>query len=381
MDLIDAVIAERRASGDPLEVVRTAGYRAAIVGGGFMGEVHARAVRASGGTVVAVAGRDADSGRRAAARLGVGRHHDDIDALVADDDVEVVHVCTPNSSHHAIALAAIEAGKHVVCEKPLATTAADAAELREAAERAGRVGTVPFVYRFHPMVREARERVRAGGLGRLVLVHGSYLQDWLARADDDNWRVDATTGGASRAFADIGSHWCDLMEFVTGQRIESVSAQVCTVTPRRGDRDVLTEDLVTLQLRTDAGVCGATVVSQVSPGRKNRLWLEVSGTDGTLAFDQEDPERLWHGRRGASELLVRDDEVMAPAAARYNRVPAGHPQGYQDCFNAFVEDTAAAVRGETPDGLPTFADGARSAAVVDAVLQAARGSSWVTVPA
>jgi predicted dehydrogenase len=360
---------------------RAADYCAGIIGTGFMGRVHARAVLVAGGRVTGVAASSPARAERAAADLPGSRPFETAAALVDSPDVDVVHVCTPNHLHHALALRALEAGKHVVCEKPLATSAADAAELAERAAALGLVGTVPFVYRFHPMVREARELVRSGGLGRVTLAHGSYLQDWLTGPQDDDWRVDPSLGGPSRAFGDIGSHWCDLLEFVTGERITAVSAHLATVNGTRGERrQVRTEDVVTLQLQTTGGAVGACVVSQVSPGRKNRLMLEVSGTEGTLTFDQERPEELWHGRRDASRLVLRDPGTLSPAAARYARLPAGHAQGYQDCFDAFVADTALAVRGEAPDGLPTFADGARAALLAETVLASSASGCWTPVP-
>jgi predicted dehydrogenase len=231
------------------------------------------------------------------------------------------------------------------------------------------------------MVREMRARVAAGQPGIISTVHGSYLQDWLADAADDNWRVDDQAGGPSRAFADIGSHWCDLTEFVTGDRIILVSALTRTIRADRGGRAVRTEDLATAHFRTASGVLGTLVVSQVASGRKNRLFLEVSGTDASLAFDQEDPDRLWLGRRDESRLLVRDPATLSPPAARVNSLPPGHAQGYQDAFDTFVADSYAAARGEEPDGLPVFADGARSACVVDAVLaSAAADGAWTDVP-
>ncbi len=367
-----------------------ASYRAGIVGVGFMGGVHARAVRTAGGTVSLVAASDVETARDAAGPLGARGVAGSVEELLDSPDVDVVHVCTPNHLHVPIARAALAAGKHVVCEKPLAVDAEGAAELAGLAAQAraadGRVAVVPFAYRFHPMVREARERVRRGDVGTLTLVHGSYLQDWLLRASDDNWRVDPALGGASRAFGDIGSHLCDLLEFTTGHRIVRLSARSATVNPRRHgvdgvERTVTTEDAVTLQYETDGGALGAAVVSQVSPGRKNRLHLEISGTESTLTFDQEQPERLWEGRRDASRLLVRDPETLSPAAARYSRVPAGHPQGYQECFDALVADTAAAIHGAAPDGLPTFDDGLRAARLVAAVGASDRTRSWVEVPA
>ncbi len=346
-----------------------------------MGGVHARAVRVNGGEVVGVVASSENRSAQAADELHATRLFSDVDELLACDDVDVIHVCTPNYLHHELTMRALAAGKHVVCEKPLATTPQDAAQMREAAAAAGRVGAVPFVYRFHPMVREAREMVRRGELGRVVLAHGSYLQDWLSGPEDDNWRVDARLGGATRAFGDIGSHWCDLLEFVTGDRITAVSATSATVNAERGTgrSTVDTEDLVVLQLETETGVVGTATISQVSPGRKNRLFLEVSGASSTIAFDQEESEKLWHGARDGSRLLVRDPDTLSAPAAQYARVPAGHPQGYQECFSNFVADTARAIAGETVDGLPTFDDGLRATLLADAVVRSAASRTWVEV--
>jgi predicted dehydrogenase len=344
-----------------------------------MGDVHSRAIRATRGSLVGVVGSSSERTAAAVAQFAPERAVADLDELVTADDINVIHICTPNHLHEPQALAALKAGKHVVCEKPLATSAEVAAELVAAAAGHGRVATVPFVYRFHPMVREARERVRRGDLGHLHLAHGSYLQDWLLLPSDDNWRVDPRVGGPSRAFGDIGSHWCDLLEFVTGDRVARVSAQASRINPERGGRAVTTEDIVTFQFVTTSGIVGTSVISQVSPGRKNRLLLEVSGSGGTVAFDQEQPELLWNGKREESALLVRDPDTLSAPAARYARVPAGHAQGYQDCFNAFVADTAAAIAGEEPDGLPTFADGLRAARIAEAVLASVQAHAWVEV--
>jgi predicted dehydrogenase len=354
--------------------------RIGIVGGGFMGRVHAHAARVAGARIVGAIGSSPDRAGAAAAATGAESGYASLDDLLAQD-LDVLHVCTPNAQHLPVTTAALAAGKHVVCEKPLATSAADADRLVQAARDAGKAGTVPFVYRYHPMVREMRARVATGRPGIISTVHGSYLQDWLADAADDNWRVDDEAGGPSRAFADIGSHWCDLTEFVTGDRIARVSALTRTIRDERCGRAVRTEDLATAHFRTASGVLGTLVVSQVAAGRKNRLYLEVSGTDASLAFDQEDPDRLWLGRRDESRLLVRDPATLSPPAARVNSLPPGHAQGYQDAFNSFVADSYAAARGDDPDGLPLFTDGARSARVVDAVLaSAAADGAWTDVP-
>lgn len=350
--------------------------RAGIVGTGFMGTVHARSVARAGGVVSRVVGSTPDSSRAAAGRLRVPVTAD-LSTLLAADDVDVVHVCTPNATHAPIVRAAIAAGKHVVCEKPLAVDPDEARDLAEAAAAAGVVATVPFVYRFYPTVREARARVADGRAGAVRLLHGSYLQDWLADETDDDWRVRADVGGPSRTFADIGVHWCDLAEFVTGHRIVALCARTVVTVPERGGRTVDTEDAAVLMFATDRGATGSLTVSQVSPGRKNRLLLEVDGATESLVFDQENPESLWIGGRAATQILLRGSE--SAAAAGYSALPAGHPQGYADCFAAFVADTYAAVGGSAPDGLPTFADGLRAARLTRAVLDSSDKSSWVEV--
>lgn len=359
------------------------GLRAGIVGLGFIGEVHARAVRYSGATLAAVADSTAERSASAATRLGAERGSS-ASELIESDDIDVVHICTPNHLHAELAAAAIAAGKHVVCEKPLATSADDARALQSAAARRGVVAAVPFVYRYYPMVRDARARVAAGETGAVRLIHGSYLQDWLSNPDDHNWRVDSTLGGPSRTFADIGVHWCDLVEFTSGHRITRLAAQTLTAFPHRrtqaGSREVATEDAAALLFETDQGAIGSVVASQITPGRKNRLWFSLDGADSSLAFDQEIPESLWIGQQSANQVVVRGSARMEPSAARYSVLPAGHPQGYQDCFNAFVRDVHYSIAGETVDGLPTFADGHRAAEITEAVIEAARTGAWVVVP-
>ncbi|OKI16294.1 oxidoreductase [Saccharothrix sp. CB00851] len=346
-----------------------------------MGRVHAEAARRAGAEVVAAVAGTATGAADAAKAVGAERGYADLDALLAEAGADVVHVCTPNVRHAEAVDAALAAGAHVICEKPLATGVEDATALAGAAQAAGRVAAVPFVYRLHPMVRELRARLAAGQAGVVSTVSGGYLQDWLSRPTDDDWRVDPAVGGPSRAFADIGSHWCDLVEFVTGDRIHRLSAQTVAVQPRPRSWATPTEDAAVVQFTTGSGVLGTMVVSQVAAGRKNRLHLEVSGTEASFAFDQEDPERLWVGGRGGNQVLLRDPEALSPSAARYARLPAGHAQGYQDCFDAFVADTYRAVLGEDlPDGLPTFADGLRAVRVTDAVLtSAASAGAWIEV--
>jgi predicted dehydrogenase len=388
-----AVDAERRS-----ERPKTAGeLRAGFIGAGFIARVHARSARLAGAQIVGVAASSPERATAARDELGAERSFASGEELIASDSVDVVHVCAPNHLHLPLARAALEAGKHLVCEKPLALDSDAAADLVAAAERSGRVATVPFAYRYYPTVREARARVRAGATGEVRLLHGGYLQDWLLAADDDNWRVDAELGGASRAFADIGSHWCDLIEFVSGQRIASLTARVAIAHPERtrstthsferggadgAKRAVETEDIATVLFETDAGIAGSVVVSQVSAGRKNRLWFEVSGTKQALGFDQEQPESLWVGTRDGSIAVPRDFDTLAPEAARYVTLPGGHPQGFHDCFEAFVAETySAIVDGNLPEGLPLLEDGRRAVQITEAVLESSRSRSWTEVPA
>jgi len=365
-----------------MDVIRTsARVGAGFVGGGFMAAVHSRAARAARAELRAASSSTAQRGRAAAELLGIETPYADLAELLADPGVDVVHICSPNATHAEFALAALDAGKHVVCEKPLATTVADAELLAARAAERGLVATVPFVYRYHPMVREARDRVARGETGRLLTFTGSYLQDWLLDGADDNWRVDASLGGPSRAFADIGSHLCDLVEFVTGDRIARLVATSRTVFQERAEhRDIDTEDAVALVVETRSGAIGTLTVSQVAPGRKNRLAIELAGARESLGFDQEQPETLWVGRREGDLVLRRDPATLSPAAARLSIVPAGHPMGYQDAFTAFVDDTYALMRGEHRDGVPTFADGLRAVRITEAVLRSAATRSWVEIP-
>jgi predicted dehydrogenase len=372
--------------------------RAGVIGTGFIGAVHARSALLAGGRVTGVAASSPESARAAAARLHAERAFDSADALVGSSDVDVVHICTPNNLHVPLAQAALEAGKHVICEKPLALDDAGAGRLVQLAASSGLGNAVPFVYRYYPMVREARDRLRDGRSGPLRLFHGTYLQDWLSQPSDDNWRVEQELGGASRAFADIGSHWCDLAEFVSGHRISRLSARTATAVPERElaagrhaferrdgsgpRRAVDTEDLALVQFETDHGALGSVVVSQVSPGRKNRLWIEFDAASEALAFDQENPELLWVGRRDGISLTSRDSDGLSSDAARLATVPAGHPQGYADSFAAFVADAYAAFRGQpAPEGLPLFSDGRRAVRITEGVLDSAQsGGAWIDVP-
>ncbi len=367
--------------------------RAAIIGTGMIAEAHLRAARDSGATVIGVLASSADRSASVAQRWGVPSGYTDLNALAADRP-DVVHICTPNKTHAPYAEALIARGINVVVEKPIATSVEDAERIAKAARRAGVVATVPYVYRYHPLVREIRARRIAGEFGEVALLHGSYLQDWLLSPDASTWRIDPAEGGPSRAFADIGTHWCDIAEFVSGERFTEVNATTTITYPTRPAGSsasfggasaeaervaVHTEDTAVATFRTERGVTANTVISQVSAGRKNRLWIELDGTGGSAVFDQENPESIWLGTEDGALTLHRGEGRVAPDQARLNRTPAGHPQGWTDAFDAFVADTYAAISGESPEGLPTVEDGLRSVRIVDAVLSSARDGDWIRI--
>lgn len=354
---------------------------AALIGGGFMGDVHSRALRASGVPIAGIASSSLDSAERAATALSIGRAYRDVAELLADESVNLVHVLTPNSSHEALVLQALDAGKHVVCEKPLAVSSESARRMMQRAEQLGRVTAVPFVYRFHSMAREAKAQVAGGQIGKVFSVRGEYLQDWLLNPADTNWRVSSALGGASRTFADIGIHLCDLLEFVCGERIERLVALTQSAYSERAGKPVDTEDLVTVMAKLQSGALVSLLVSQVAAGHKNGLVLEVHGSSAALRFEQERPDELWIGGQARGITMPRDPAELSPAAQRHTFLPAGHPEGYLDAFTRFVRDVCLAIQDEAPAELPNFADGLRATLLTEAVLESAASGNWVNVPA
>jgi len=349
-----------------------------LVGFGFIGEVHARAIMAANGNVKSIAGETLQDAQQAAAKLGIANAVT-VEQMVKDSEIDVIHICTPNIFHAELAELAIRAGKHVICEKPLAVSAAQAEYLTKLASEFGVIATVPFVYRYYPSVREARFRISQLA-EPLILLHGFYLQDWLSRETTFNWRIDPALGGPSRAFGDIGVHWCDLLEFVTGHRITRLNAQLLKVFNSRGDyKDIQTEDGVTLIFTTDKGAQGSLVISQVSAGRKNKLWFSFESPTESFVFDQESPDSLWVGGLDTNQIVMRGSTAESIESGDFSFLPAGHPQGYQDCFNRMVADTYKAIFGLETIGLPTFQDGFRAAKLTEAVLQSAESGNWVEI--
>ena len=354
---------------------------AAVVGTGFIGVVHVEALRRLGVQVRGVVG---SSHERAAARsreLGLPQAYQSFEAMLDDPGVDVVHITTPNHLHHPQAEAALSAGKHVVCEKPLAMTPSESYELLQAAEASGLVHATNFNVRFYPICQHLHGLLRSGGLGTVRLVSGHYLQDWLLLESDWNWRVDPKLGGELRAVGDIGSHWMDLTAYLTGRRIDSVMADLATFIPNRLQREVATDDAATILLRYRDGVRGAVTISQVSPGRKNSLRFEIDGAESSAAWDSERPDELWLGHRGRpSELLLRDPALLNEEGRRASSLPGGHAEGFADTFkNLYAAVYRAVAEGKPGEGYPTFADGHEQMLVNEAVRYSATARTWVDV--
>jgi predicted dehydrogenase len=377
-----------------------------LVGPGFVGVHHIDAVRRLGFVdVVAVAGSSQASARRKADALGVPKAYDSYEALAADPDVHVVHNTTPNHLHGPVIRAALAAGKHVVSDKPLAVTAAESRALWDEARRAGVIHAVTFNYRGNPLIQQARAMVAAGELGAVHFAHGSYLQDWLLDPRDFSWRLEPEKGGRSSAVADIGSHWCDLVQHVAGQRITAVLADLATVIPTRqrpsgspeafakaGDvaREpfaVACEDLASVLVRFDGGARGVFSVGQICAGHKNDLVFELNGAKASLGWRQEQQNELWIGRRDqANATLAKDPSLLGPEARAYAHLPGGHQEAWADAFRNVMRDVYEAIRdGAAPDAprppaFATFEDGFRAAAIVDAILESHdAGGRWTDV--
>jgi predicted dehydrogenase len=369
---------------------------AALVGSGFIAAVHVDALRRLGVDVLGVVGSSPDR----AAEAGLGNVYGSLGELLEDDRIDVVHLTTPNHLHYPQVKQALAAGKHVVCEKPLALTAAESRELVGLADAAGVVHCTNFMARFYPLVQQARSLLNEGSLGEIWNVHGSYLQDWLLRPTDWNWRLEPERGGELRAIGDIGSHWLDLVQFVTGSRIVEVFADLQTVIPIRRrpvgpvqtfaqteaegeDVAIATEDLAHVLLRFEGGAPGAVVISQVSAGRKNMLSFELDGAEAALAWNSERAEELWLGRRDRpNELLLRDPSLMKPAARETTTLPGGHAEGFAETFRELYRRVYRAVEsgGPPPEpDYPTFADGHWENVLGEAIALSSRERRWIEV--
>jgi predicted dehydrogenase len=376
--------------------------RVGVVGTGFIGPVHVEALRRIGAEVVGLVGSSPERAAPKAAALGIPKVYENFEALIADPEIDVVHITSPNHLHFPQAKQALRAGKHVVCEKPLAMDTTESSELVALAKEVGKVAAVNFNIRFYPLAHEARARVQAGEIGDVFAIHGSYLQDWLLYETDWNWRLEPEFSGNMRAVADIGSHWLDLVSFITSLRIESVMADFRTFLPVRQKpqgsvetftgkeapkvetipTEIHTEDYASILLRFEGGARGVVTVSQVSAGRKNRLSFEIDGAKASLAFDSERPNELWIGHRDrANELLLRDPSLLSESARGIAFYPGGHNEGFPDTFKALYATIYDAIRngnaGEPQ--YPTFADGHYELQLGEAIYASAHEDRWVSV--
>ena len=382
-------------------MTRRGDISAAVIGSGFIGTVHVEALRRIGVRVAGLLQSSPERGVARAAELGLPGAYRSLSELLADDAVQVVHVTSPNALHHAQVKEILAAGRHVVCEKPLAMTSAESAELVGVAAASGLVNAVNFNIRFYPLNQHLAGFVADGGLGEVRLVTGHYFQDWLLYDTDWNWRLLKDQGGALRAVGDIGSHWLDLMTYLTGRRVEAVMADLSTFIPvrHRPSGPVLTfsteratetvpieidtEDVATILLRFEGGARGSVAISQLSPGRKNSLAYQIDGAASAAAWDSEQPEHLWIGHRDRSnELLLRNPALMNGAGRAAARMPGGHVEGFADTFGAaFTSIYADVIAGapSSPRTYANFADGHEEMLVGDAVLESSRTARWVQV--
>ncbi len=405
-------------------------FRVAILGTGFIGPVHIEALRRAGQQVVGILGSTAEKSRQAAERHGIPKAYASLDEVVRDGEVDAVHITTPNRFHFEQASSCLRAGKHVMCEKPLATNSRESAELVKIAADSGRAAGVAYNIRFYPLCHEAAARVSRGDYGGVLTLQGSYVQDWLLKATDFNWRVQADEGGELRALADIGTHWLDLVQFITGQTIVAVFADLHTIHTTRfrppqgsietfsgkevgvaggraanpsnaasiavgGSADhsypenqpvpITTDDGGAVLLRFASSARGVLWVSQTTAGRKNCVRFEIGCTSGALAWNSESPNELWVGHRdGPNEQLIRDPALLAPSAREIASYPGGHNEGFPDTFKqlfrTFYSSIATSDFATTNKKFPTFSDGHREILLCEAILASHREQRWVEIP-
>jgi len=375
--------------------------RAAVIGAGFVGRAHIESLRRQGIPVLGVLGSSRDRAAESARALRIDRAYSSLDELAKDKEVDVVHICTPNHLHAEQTTVLMRAGKHVMCEKPLAMNTKESAQLIDLARKENRVGGVTYNLRYYPLCQQARAMVDAGAIGEPRLVHGSFLQDWLLYPTDWNWRLETQLGGDLRAVSDIGTHWMDLTSWVTARRITEVCADLATVIPVRqkprgrvetfqeGDKaasdavKIATDDYASVLVHYEGNLRGVFTVSQVSAGRKARLWFEVDGSEGSLAFDTENPNTLWIGRRKqANEEMMKDPSLMDPAARGYSVYPGGHTEGYPDTFAQLFKDFYAYIEAgdfAAKRRFPTFETGHVEMVLCDAIAVSGRERRWVKV--
>ncbi len=376
-------------------------FKVGVIGTGFIGPAHVEALsRLSNTDVVALAECSDEIARSKAEMLGIEKHYGDYRQLLDDDEIQSVHICSPNYLHFEMAKAALEAGKHVICEKPLAISVAEAEELVDLAKKKGLVNAVNFNIRYYPLMRQVRTMVQKGDVGDVLAVQGSYLQDWLFHPTDYNWRLEPEESGKSRAIADIGSHWMDLVEHITGLRITEVCADFATFHKIRKkplkpvetyagkvlkpedyqDVPITTEDYATVLFKFENDGRGVMTVNQVAAGRKNRLYFEIDGSREAIAWESEMPNQIWIGKRdGNNEIMMRDPSLVYPEAVNLISYPGGHNEGFPDTFKQLFKEVYAHIAGESskPCSYPTFADGLREMVLCEAIMESNSKQAWV----
>ena len=374
-----------------------------IAGTGFIGPAHVEALRRLGIPVLGLAEVDLETAQKKAAELGIPKAFGSFEALLADPEIDVVHLATPNVLHYPFAKAALQAGKHVICEKPMAMNTQESAELVRLAAEVKKVNVVNFNIRMYPMVQQARSMVQSGEIGNLFIIQGSYLQDWLLFPTDWNWRLEPGAGGSLRAVGDIGSHWLDLMTFVSGLKVKEVFADFKTFYPVRKkparpletftgkilqpsdyvDQPISTEDYATILLHFENDVQGVLTVSQVCSGRKNRLFFEINGSQSSLAWNSERPNELWVGHRTQpNQVIMKDPAILSPEARAVTSYPGGHNEGFPDTFKQLYHKVYTYLFNgdfsQKPD-FPTFADGHYEMVLCEAIERSAREKKWVSM--
>ncbi|MEG8989742.1 Gfo/Idh/MocA family oxidoreductase [Ignavibacteria bacterium 4148-Me] len=382
--------------------------KSAIIGSGFMGSAHAEALMRIGGVeIIAIASNDLNGAKKLAEKYNIPNIYEKWEYLIDNKEVEVIHNCTPNYLHYEINKSAILQGKHVISEKPLTINSEQSQELVELVKQKGTINAVNFNYRFYPLVQHLKSIINKGDLGELYFIYGYYLQDWLFYKTDYNWRLETEMSGDSRAIADIGSHWCDLIQFLTGKRIKKVLANLFTIHKTRykpetevetfkekeishlsnvKEIQIETEDCGTVIFQLEDGINGTFTVSQISAGRKNQFFFEINGSEKSIAWAQEEPNKLWIGYRNKpNEILIKDPSLIDKGAKRYVHYPGGHPEGYPDCFkNLFNEfydlvRTGKGISNEANRHFATFEDGLYLNKIVEAIIRSNKEKKWINI--
>ena len=375
--------------------------RAAIIGLGFVGRAHLEALRRRGILVQGILGSSPERTKEACRALNLDHAYGSLDELAKDKNVSVVHICTPNNVHFEQAQVVMEAGKHVMCEKPLAMDTRESAVMIELARKHNRVGGVAHNLRYFPLCQEARVMVKRGLIGEPRLVHGGFLQDWLLYPSDWNWRLESKLGGEMRVVSDIGTHWLDLTTWITGRKVTELCADLATVVPVRqrprgrvetfqtrgegafDEIKITNDDYASVLLHFEGSMRGVMTVSQVSAGRKCQLWFEIDGSEGSLAWNAESPNVLWIGRRNESnQSMIKDPALMSPEARGYAAYPGGHAEGYPDTFAQLFKDFYAYIGADdfkAARTFPTFETGHEELILCDTIAASARERRWVGV--